>query len=135
MTKNIEYTFNDGENTTSIDRKSETIRMDERSGWGRSYSITFKELLKNAKDWDVKVKLTDPDEVIAEVATNIILANNSVTHGLDPFRYIPRTKKVTDPSDLEVLKGFEALLKQYGSTQVISQLSAKSQKALKEALD
>lgn len=134
MTKNIEFTFNDGENTTTVDRKNESITMDERGGWSRSYSITFNELLKNAKEWGIRVKLSEPDEVIAQVATNIILANNAVSHGLNPFRYIPRTEKVTHPQDLETLKSFEALLKQYGSPQVISQLSAKSKKYLKETL-
>lgn len=132
MNSNIEYEFHDGENTTSVDRKTDTIMMYERGGWSRSYTLTFAELLKNAKKWDVKIDLNDPDAVIAEIATNIMLANNASEHGLDPFRFIPRTNKITDPKDRNTLKSFEALLDKYGIETVISALTQDKQDALKK---
>ena len=134
MTKNIEYTFYDDENTTTVDRDKQTIRMDERGGWGRSYHLTFKELLKDAKKWDVKISLKNSDELIAEVATNIILANNAAEHGLDPFRYVPRTNKITSPKDKNILKNFESMLKNYTAEQIIEAMNEKTKELLKKAL-
>lgn len=135
MSNNTSYTFYDGENTTTVDRQKQVIHMDERSGWSRSYKLTFTELLENAKDWDLKVDLNAPDEVIAEVATNIILANNAVSHNQDPFRFLPRTNKITDPRDKTVLKKFEALLDKYTIEQVIVAINEDKKQILKEALN
>lgn len=134
MTKNIEYVFHDGENSATVDRASAMIRMDERGGWGRSYSLTFKELFKEAKKWDIKISLKDSDEVIAGIATNIILANNAEEHGVDPFRYVPRTNKITSPKDKDILKNFEALLKNYTIEQVLAGMSQKTKANFKLAL-
>lgn len=134
MSDNIEYEFNDGENTTSVDRQKQIIVMYERGGWSRSYTLTFKELLENAKEWDITVDLNESDKVVAEVATNVMLANNAVSHNLDPFRFVPRTNKVTDPRDKAILKKFEALLDTYDVEQVIAAMTPKKKAVLKAAL-
>lgn len=130
MSELIEYTFYDGDKTTSVDRQTETIIMDERSGWSRRYKLTFKELLKNAKEWDISVDLNDSDAVIAEIATNIILANNAAEHGLDPFRYLPRSDKITDPKDRKTLEEFKELFEQYSTDQIVNALSEETKQAL-----
>lgn len=129
-----EYTFYDGENITTVDRQRKYITMYERSGWSRSYDITFRQLLKSASDWDIKVDLNDSDEVIAEVATNIILANNAAEHNLDPFRYVPKTNKITDPRDKQSVDKFEKLLGKYSAEQIIGVMNVETKQALKEAL-
>jgi hypothetical protein len=134
MNDRTEYTFYDGANTTIVNRKKEIITTYERGGWERDYSLTFKELLENAQHWDIKVDLNDPDQVIAEIATNIILANNAVYHGLDPFRFVPRTNKITDPRDLNVLTKFEKLLEKYTVEQVLAIISQEKKQVLKEQL-
>lgn len=131
---NIEYSFYNGENTTTVDRPKKIITMNERGGWSRSYTLTFKELLNNARKWDIKINLKDSDEMIAQVATNIILANNAVSHDLDPFRFIPRTNKITDPRDKNIIKKFEYLLNKYSIEQVLSAITEEKKIMLKEIL-
>ena len=106
--------------------------MYERGGWSRDYHLTFKELLNYVKDWDVKVDLNDSDYIIAEIATNIILANNASLHGLDPFRYLPKTNKITDPKDKAILKQFEMLFKKYNHQQIIVELSEEIKNSLRK---
>lgn len=129
----IEYIFYDGENTTTVDREKQIILMHERSGWSRTYHLTFKELLENAKTWDLTIDLNAPDEHIAEIATNIILANNAVSHNLDPFRFLPRTNKITDPRDIDILKKFETLLDKYTIEQIIFAMDKEPKAVLKKA--
>jgi hypothetical protein len=135
MNKLVEYCLNDGENIATVDREKEFIHMYERGGWSRSYILTFKELLNYAKQWDIEINLKDTDEKIAEVGTKIILANNAVEHGLNPFRYISKSKKVTSPKDLNILKEFEIVLKQYGAKEVMDELSKESKDSLKKFLE
>jgi hypothetical protein len=132
--KNIEYEFHGGNYTTSVNRQKEIITMYERGGWSRDYSLTFVELMKNAKNWDVQVDLNAPDKVVAEIATNIMLANNAVYHGLDPFDYLPRTNKITDPRDKDVLNKFEALFDKYTIAQILFAMTEEKKELLKEAL-
>lgn len=133
MTNNIQYTFYEGENTTTVDRTEQLISTSERSGWSRTYHLTFKQLVEYADKWDIKVDLNDSDAVIAEVATNIILANNAVEHNLDPYEYVPRSAKITDPRDLKVMTKFEQLLSAYDSDQVLAAMSPTSKEILKQA--
>lgn len=103
-------------------------------GWSQDYSLTFKELLENAVNWDVRVDLNDSDEAVAKVATNIILANNAAYHNTDPFRFIPKTNKITDPRDREVVDKFQDLFDKYSVEQVIAIMKEDSKKSLKESL-
>lgn len=126
------YEFYSGEFITTVDRKEEVITTDERGGWSRTYSLTFKELLEYANQWDVKVDLTKSNKTIAKIATNIILANNAVKHGLDPFRYIPKTEKITDPCDLEIIENFETLFNKYSSDKIISLMNGNIKEKIKQ---
>lgn len=135
MNKLVEYCLNDGENITVVDREKEFVHMYEHGGWSRSYILTFKELLNYAKQWDIAISLKDTDEKIAEVGTKIMLANNAVEHGLNPFRYISKSKKVTSPKDLNILKEFEIILKQYGAKEVMAQLNKESRDKIKKILE
>lgn len=130
-----EYVFYDGECTTTVDRGKETVTMYELGGWSRTYQLTFKDLVKYAKLWDIKLKLTDSDEKIASDATNIILANNAAKHGLNPFRYILKSTKITHPEDLEIIKNFEGLLKKYEVSQVLSVMNKKKLKVLQDEMN
>lgn len=133
MTTLIEYEFYKGECNTSVDRTREIITMCERGGWSRCYTLTFKDFIKYAKQWDITVDLTQSDKIIAKVGTNIILANNAVEHGLDPFRYVKKSKKITDPRDLETVANFEALFKKYETEKVFSILTAKTKEKIKNS--
>ena len=135
MNNSVEYTFHNGENTTTVDRQKQIVHMYERGGWERSYSLTFGELLDNAKSWDIEIDLNSPDENIAKVATNIMLANNAASHNLDPFRYIPRTNKMTDPRDKGVVKTFETLLDKYDLVEVLAAMDEDKKQLLKNALN
>ena len=123
MNKLIEYEFYDGAYSTNIDREKEIINIYERGGWGRAYSLTFDELLEYAKEWDVNVDLNDSDKIITEIATNIILANNAASHNLDPFRFIPKSNKITDPRDKDIIRKFELLFDKYNIEQIMEAIS------------
>lgn len=123
MNRLIEYEFYDGAYSTNIDREKEIITTYERGGWERTYSLTFDELLEYAKKWDVNVDLNDSDKIITEHATNIILANNAVSHNLDPFRFIPKSNKITDPRDKDIVRKFELLLDKYNIEQIMEAIS------------
>lgn len=134
MNKLIEYTFYDGENITTIDRDKQFITMFERGGWSRSYTLTFQELTDNAARWDIHLDLHDSDELIAEIATNIILANNAVSHNLDPFVYLSKSDKITDPRDMNSLKKFEDLFDKYSHHQIIRAMSENTKQTLRDIL-
>lgn len=133
MTILIEYDFPKFECTASVDRTRESVTMCERGGWSRCYTLSFKELSKYAKQWDVVFDLNKSDKLVAKVATTIILANNAIEHGLDPFRYVPKSKKITDPRDLDTIKNFESLFKKYNSDKVLSILTAKTKEKIKNS--
>lgn len=134
MDNKIEYEFYDGAYITQVEREREIVTVFEMGGWSQDYSLTFKELLENAVNWDVRVDLNDSDEAVAKVATNIILANNAAYHNTDPFRFIPKTNKITDPRDREVVDKFQNLFDKYSVEQVIAIMKEDSKKSLKESL-
>lgn len=131
MSNLVEYEFHNGEFSTTVDRQKKIIVMNERGGWGRTYTISFKDLLKASKQWQVIVDLNESDRVLAEIGTNIMLANNAVMHGLAPFRYVPKTADVTNPSDLEIIKQFEKLFNRYDAANIISVMNQKTKDKLK----
>lgn len=133
MTNLIEYEFYKGECITSVDRTKEIITMCERSGWSRCYTLTFKDLLKYAKQWDIHIDLTDSDKTLAKVGTNIILANNAVEHGLDPFRYVKKSKNITHPRDLDIINKFESLFNKYESEKVLAILTEQTKEKIKNS--
>ena len=127
----IEYSFYDGEFLTTVDREKQIVTMFERGGWSRSYDLSFKELLEQAKNWGISLNLGDDDETIAKIVTNIILANNAVEHNLNPFRYLPKTNKIIDPREKEIIQKFEELLDTHGLKKVLQAMSSKNRKLLK----
>lgn len=131
MTTKNEYEFYGGDFITHVDRKNKIITMYERGGWSRSYDLSFDKLLMYAQQLDIVVDLKQEDKILAEIGTNIILANNAVEHGLDPFQYIPRTEKITDPRDLKLVQQFEKLFTKYNKEAVISLLSKETKDLLK----
>lgn len=135
MGKNIEYEFYKGEYNTAVERAQKSVTMYERGGWSRSYTLTFKELVKYAKQWDIALDLKADDKTVAEIGTNIILANNAVEHGLNPYDYVPRSEKVTDPREINTIKNFEKLLKKHNIEQVLAVMSEDSKDNLKEILN
>lgn len=134
MTTNIEYTFYNGAYSTEVNHEKQSITTYERGGWSRSYTLTFEELLKYAKQWEVIINLEESDEIIATIATNIILANNAVSHNLDPFCYIKKTKNITDPRDMEILQNFENLFKKYDAKSIIKAMSEDKIEVLKSII-
>ena len=134
MAKIIEYDFPKFECTASVDRTRESVTMCERGGWARCYTLSFKELSNYAKQWDVVFDFNKSDKIVAKVATTIILANNAVQHGLDPFRYVPKSNKITDSRDLEVIKNFEKILNKYDTSKVICILNHKTLEKIKKEL-
>jgi hypothetical protein len=131
MTNNIEYSFYDDSCTTTVNREKQSLTMYERGGWSQSYTLTFKELLEYANNWEIAINLQEPDEIIAKIGTNIILANNAVEHNLDPFRYVPKTHNLTDPRDKNILVQFESLFKKYDSTHILAAMSEAQKEILK----
>lgn len=135
MTKNIEYSFYNGEYLTSVDRKNEVITVYERGGWSRDYKLTLKELLKYAKQWEIEVDLQGSDENLAQIGTNIVLANNAVEHGLDPFNYVPKRKSMTDLRDKKIVEKFEDLFNKYEISYILSVMNEGTKEALKNELN
>lgn len=135
MTKNIEYSFYNGDYITQVDRQMETINIYERGGWSRHYTLTFKELLDYAKDWEIQINIKENDETLAQIGTNIILANNAVEHGLNPFNYVPKRKTITDPRDKKSVEKFEALFNKYEINYIISIMTEETKKFLKNKLN
>lgn len=125
MSNLIEYEFYDGEYSSTIDHEKEIVTMYERGGWSRSYHLTFKDLAKYAEQWDIALDLSQDDENIAKIGTNIILANHAVEHGLDPFRYVSKSKKITHPKDLETIQKFEELFQKYDADKILDILKVK----------
>lgn len=130
-----EYDFPKFECTASVDRLREVVIMCERGGWSRCYSLSFKELAQYATQWNIIFDLNKSDKIVAKVATTIILANNAVEHGLDPFRYVPKSKNVTHPNDLETIAKFESLFKSYKSEHILSLLNDKTKEKIKNTLN
>lgn len=131
---NIEYEFYDGAYNTEVDRQKNKVIMHERGGWSRDYSLTFTELTHYAEQWDVFLDLNLDDRNVAEVATKIMLANHSAEHGLDPFRYVSRTNKITEPKDVDTISKFEKLLDKYTLEQVAALLSDETKNKLQKLL-
>lgn len=131
---NIEYESKDGEYTTEVDRLNKKVIAYERGGWSRDYKLTFDELIKYAQQWDVPLDLNDNDQTVAEIATNIIRANNSAEHGLDPFRYVSRTNKITEPKDVKTIQDFQKLLEKYTPEQISNLLHDDTKFQLQQVL-
>lgn len=135
MAKNIEYEFYNGDFSTEVDRDKKSVTMYERGGWSRSYPLTFQELVKYAKQWDVSLDLNSEDKTVAEIATKIILANHAVEHGLDPFQYVNKSDKITDPREIKTIEKFESLLKKYGAEKVLDIMKDNSKENLKNSFN
>lgn len=130
MSRDKEYEIDNGSHYTSVNRERGMVIINERGGWGRSYQMTFNEIIDHAKAWNVKFSIDEDDQTVAEIATNIHLANHAASHGLDPFTYVQKTEKVTHPKDIETIKNFEQILKNYKAEEVISLLSPEARQAL-----
>lgn len=134
MTDLIQYEFYDGAFFTIVDRANETVTMYERGGWGADYKITFQQLFIDAQNWYLTIDLNDTDQALAQIATNIICANNAASHNLDPFNYVPRSDKMTDPRHKAIITNFEKLFDTYTPEQILKALSYDKQYILKNAL-
>lgn len=135
MTDLFQYDFYDGAFFTIVDRANETVTMYERGGWGADYKITFKQLLFDAQNWDLKINLTDTDQALAKIATNIICANNAASHNLDPYQYVPRSDKITDPRDKAVINKFEKIFDTYTPEKILEAMSYDKKILLKNSLN
>lgn len=131
---NILYESSDGAYTTEVDRNKQQVIASERGGWSRDYKLTFNELIEYAQQWDVLLDLNADDETVAQIATNIIRANSAAEHGLNPFRYVSRTNKITEPKDVETMKSLEKMLEKYTPEQVIEIMSETTKHKLTTAL-
>lgn len=131
----IFYESSDGEYTTEVDRTNQRVIVSERGGWSRDYKVNFDELIQYAKQWDVSLDLDSDNKTVADIATKIVRANNAAEHGGDPFRYVPRTNKITEPNDVNVIKKLDTLLDKYTTEQVIQLMSDNTKNKLKLALN
>lgn len=131
---NIYYESSDGAYTTEVNRQQKTVIASERGGWSRDYTLTFDELMEYAKQWDVALDLNSDDKLVAEIATNIIRANNAAEHGGQPYRYVARTNKITEPKEVEVMKRLEHMFNKYTTEQILELMSEHTKNKLKTAL-
>jgi len=74
------------------------VYKDERSGWGRTHTITFADLEDLAAKWEVPFDVGADSQEFAETAYKLMTAEHFRYHGLDYTRFLPTPSNKFLPS-------------------------------------